>query len=349
MYQGPKIRNLALYLTRMQMLPGVYAAWGDVWYRGNGSSEELNELINERWGMGWTDLDPSKSTMFATHICSDRLFGFGIFGFPRPRFGDSMIAGAPPLPEEATASKLRYFFPNGNALITRSQRPGAPDLGLAVKAGNNGAAGGHSHNDNGTYYVATRGVPLVVDPGMEIYTRDSFGPHRFDSMMMNSYGHDVPWIGKTMQKGGTTALGQITSTSITDDVDSLTMDLTSSYAVPALIKVTRTYVLNRAKPSVEITDTADFSAPTDYGSAFITGSKWQETGPGAFLIYEKQAAVQATVTLEGQGPVLVNKVEPLTMHEAGAGYHPMRLGFNLDKPATHVVMHTLIVPVTAPK
>ena len=348
LFQGPKVRNLALFLTRMQMLPGVYAAWGDVWYRGNGSAEELAEMINARWGMGWTDLDPAKSTMFATHQVGDRLFGFGIFGFPLPQYGPSLVAGSPPTPEENATSQLRYFFPNGRALITRSQRPGAPDLGLAVKAGNNGDAGGHSHNDNGTYYVATKGVPLVVDPGMEIYTRDSFGPHRFESMMMNSYGHDVPYIGGMLQKGGREAMGQITGTSFTDDKDTLTLDLTSSYNVPSLIKVTRTYVLDRSKPAVEITDTADFRTPTNYGGAFISGSKWKEEGPGSFLIYEKQAAVRTAVTLETSGQALVNKVEYLTMHQAGAGYHPIRLGFNLDKPVTHLVMHTVIVPVTAP-
>jgi hypothetical protein len=107
-------------------------------------------------------------------------------------------------------------------------------------------------------------------------------------------------------------------------------------------------VLDRTKPSVEITDTADFKTPTDYGSAFITGSKWKENGPGSFLIYEKQAAVQTTVTLEDSGQALVNKIEFLKMHQAGAGYHPIRLGFNLDKPVTHVVMRTVIAPVTAP-
>jgi len=352
LFQGPKVRNLALYLRRMQMLPGVYAAWGDVWYRGNGSMEELEELINERWGMGWTDLDPSKSAMFATSPLGDRLFCFGIFGFPRPQFGDSMVAGSLATPEELAGGQLRQFFPNGCALITRSQRPGAPDLGLAVKAGNNGNAGGHSHNDNGTYFVATHGIPLVVDPGMEIYTRDSFGPHRFESMMMNSYGHDVPYIGGTLQKAGLAAQAVITNTSFTDDEDSITIDLTTSYDVPSLIKVIRTYVLDRTKPSVEITDTADFSAPTDYGSAFITGSKYVEKGPGSFLIYEEkgasQAAVQATVTLEDSSQALVNKIEYLKMHQSGAGYHPIRLGFNLDKPVSHLVMHTVIVPVTPP-
>jgi len=352
MFQGPKVRNMALFLKRMQMLPGVFAAWGDVWYRGNGSMEELNELINERWGMGWTDLDPSKSTMFATHNLGDRLFGFGLFGFPLPQYGDSPVAGSPATSEELAEGTLRTYFPDGKVLITRSQRPGAPDLGLAVKGGTNDHDGsgnkGHNHNDNGTYYVATKGVPLIVDPGMEIYTRDSFGPHRFESMMMNSYGHDVPYIGGTMQKSSPTALAVITDKSFTDDKDSITMDLTSSYDVPSLIKVTRTYVLDRTKPSVEITDTADFSAPTDYGSAFITGSKWTEKGPGSYLIYEKQSAVQTTVTLEDGSQTLLNKTEYLQMHQAGAGYHPMRLGFNLDKPVTHVVMHTTIVPVTAP-
>jgi hypothetical protein len=346
LFQGDKVRNLALFLTRMQMLPGVYAAWGDVWHLGNGSPEETMEMINARWGMGWTNLDPAESIMFAPHPCGDRLFGFGIFGFPLPQYGASLVAGAPATPEEEASSALRYFFKDGSVLITRSQRPDATDLGLAVMGGNNGHI--HSHNDNGTYFVATKGVPLVIDPGMEIYTKDTFGPRRFESMMNNSYGHEVPYVGKTLQKGGKDALGQITGTSLTDDRDTLTMDLTTSYTVPSLIKVTRTYVLDRTKPSVEIIDTADFSKPTDYGSALIKGSKWVEKGPCSFLIYEKDAAVQATVTLEGDGQALVNHIEPVTAHAAGTGYKPMRLGFNLDKPVTHVVIHTLIVPVPPP-
>jgi hypothetical protein len=58
--------------------------------------------------------------------------------------------------------------------------------------------------------------------------------------------------------------------------------------------------------------------------------------------------VQTTVTLEDSSQKLINKIEYLKMHSSGAGYHPLRLGFNLDKPTTHVVLHTVIVPVAPP-
>ena len=80
----------------------------------------------------------------------------------------------------------------------------------------------------------------------------------------------------------------------------------------------------------------------------ITGSKWKENGPGSFLISDKDSAVKATVTLEDNKQALVNKVEAVTAHQLPGTYHPMRLGFNLNQPVMHVVMRTLIVPVTAP-
>ncbi len=64
LFQGDKVRNLALFLTRMQMLPGVYAAWGDVWHLGNGSPEETMEMINAAgaWA-GPTSIRPSRSCL----------------------------------------------------------------------------------------------------------------------------------------------------------------------------------------------------------------------------------------------------------------------------------------------
>jgi hypothetical protein len=348
LFQGEKVRNIALYMQRFEMLPGVYAAFGDASAKTTGAPDELRELINARWNMGWTDLHPAKSTMFATHPLSDRLFGFGLFGFPFPAENGTMVAGSPAAPDEASDDKLRRFFKEASVLVTRSQRPGSPDLALALKGGNCGH--NHGHNDSGTYVVATHGKALVVDPGMEGYTALSFGPHRFDSMFMNSYGHDVPYIGKTLQKGGVTALGQITATTFTDDRDIIDMDLTTSYDVPALVKVTRNYVFDRTKPSVTVTDTADFTAPTDYGCALITYGEYKETGPGSFLIYDGDAAVQATTTVTtAPDAKLVNSIEVVQAHPPGPKHPPMRLGFNLDQPITHVVMVTTIVPVTAPE
>ncbi len=342
LFQGDRLRSTALYMKRLEMVPGIYPAFGDAWRskRGSVPPQDLMALINARWGMGWTDLAP-------TNLVGYGNVGFGIAGFPLPKFNETLVAASPSVPGEAATGTLRDFFKNASVLIARSNRPGAADLALALKGGDCGH--NHGHNDSGTYVVATKGMALVTDPGMEIYTRDSFNRNRYNVAINNSYGHDVPYVGRTLQKGGKTALGTITSTSFSDDKDTITMDLTTSYNVPSLIKVVRTYVLDRTGPSVEITDAADFKTPTDFGSALITGSKWKENGPGSFVIYDEDAAVQATVTLEDDRQALTNKVEPVTAHQLPPGYRPMRLGFNLSAPVTHVVMRTLIVPVGAPK
>ncbi len=350
LYEGEKLRQVALFLPHFRIVPEVFPAFGDAFARMRSMPSALMQLIKQRWGMDWSggEFEPDKSDMFRAHPLGDRLYGFGLFGFPLPTFGASPVAGSSGGAVSDKDEEKRFFFREGNVLICRSLQPGQPPFGMAVKGGRNYQ--GHGHNDNGSYVVAEGNVPLLLDPGMEDYTINTFGPHRYESMMMNSYGHDVPYVGKTLQKTGEEALGKIIGNEFTDAQDTLKMDLTTSYPVPSLTRLVRTYVFNRTGPSVEIVDEADFSAPTDYGSALVTLSGWKETGPGSFLVYEKNHALAATVTVEGAGDgvQIENKVEPITGFRLIKGMTPMRLGVNLTKPVTHVVLRTVIVPAVAP-
>ena len=163
---------------------------------------------------------------------------------------------------------------------------------------------------------------------------------------MNSYGHDVPYVGGTLQKFGPTATGKIVRMDFTDDRDTLVMDLTASYPVAALKTLTRTYVLDRTRPAIEITDEAAFSKPTSFGSALVTLWNWQAEGPGVFLLSHESAAARATVTVD-QGE-LVNHPEPIIGFLPPSKTQPERLGVNVTDPVSHVLMHTLIVPAEAP-
>jgi hypothetical protein len=348
LFAGAKQRQAALYLQHLRIIPGVWPAYGDA-YPKTTAPVALMQLINQRWNMGWTDIDASKSDMMAWHPLGDRLSGYGIFGFPRPDFGSP--PGSPPSPEEATAGDKRYFFKDASVLVCRAIQPNKPPFGMSVKGGQDGLP--HGHNDNGSYVVGYGGIPLILDPGMEEYTSKTFSSHRFESMMMNSYGHDIPYVGKTLQKGGADSLGKIVSTTFTDEKDTLVMDLTTGYPVPGMVHLLRTYIFDRATPSVEVDDDALFSKPTDYGSALVTISQEKETGPGCFLIYDQGFALAATVTVvtvETADPAakVVNKVEPITGFKLFPGIHPIRMGVNLDRPVTHVLLKTLIVPASPP-
>jgi hypothetical protein len=348
MFAGDKIRRIALFPRNFAIMDGIYPAIGDAELDVEppaipAAGAALLLFINQRWGMGWTDLKADDSEMFVFHPGGNRLSGVGIFGFPLPTYGASAIAGSSATPAEAASDSLRYYFPDGGLLITRSGQVGKFQMGVSIKGGNNNNP--HGHPDNGSYVVVLNGEALIVDPGAEPYTAQTFGPHRLESMMLNSYGHDVPYVGKTLQKVGPSAEGKIISTDFTPEKDTLKMDLTTSYAVPGLKKLMRTFVLDRAKPSLEITDEAEFSQPTDFGTALVTTSKFQEQGPGSFVISGAREAVQATVTVDELS--LNNAIEPITGHSPIAS-KPMRLGVNLTAPAEKVVMHTLIVPVELP-
>jgi len=275
----------------------------------------------------------------------DRLAGFGLFGFPLPRYGESEVAGSAATNDEKTDATLRYFFKDGNVLITRSQRPGAPQLGLAIKGGDNGFA--HSHNDNGSYVVVCNGNALLIDPGSESYTAKSFGSHRFESMFMNSYGHPVPYIAGTLQRAGKKSRGAILHTAFTEEKDTLVMDLLSGYPVAGLRKLQRTFVLDRVRPAIEIIDEAEFDQPADFGSALVTNSSWKQQAPGVFLIRNGKTALLASVTV--QGAQIEDRVEQITgFLPPSRKRNPTRIGLNLSQPAHHVLMHTVIVPTEPP-
>lgn len=353
LFAGDLQRQVALFPVHLQVIPQIWPAYGDCWAKYGpikpgvkltDVSGAFMDLINQRWNLG-LNVDLSTSDMTVTGALGENLSGFGMFGFPRPSFGPP--PGSPPVDATADEDK-RFFFKDASVLVCRSIQPDKPPFGLSIKGLHNGLP--HGHEDNGSYVIAYGDFPLLLDPGMENYVANSMNSHRYESMMMNSYGHDVPWVGKTLQKPGADAMGKVVSTTFTDDKDTLVMDLTTSYPVPSLVHLWRTYIFDRKATSIEIDDDVQFSKPTDYGAALITISQEKEEGAGAFLVYDKSYALAATVTAEETEPAaqVVNKVEPVTGFRLYASIHPIRMGVNLSQPVTHVRLKTVIAPAALP-
>jgi len=340
LYRGDKQRQIAEYFKGMEIIPGVYPAFGDAPITV-GVPVELLDLINQRWGMGWK-IDCSKSTMFVRHSLGDRLFGPGIFAFPMPMFG-----GKNPLPGSAIGtndtcqSSNRTFFPEANVLISRAWNQTGNEFGVALKGGTN--IGYHGHRDLGSYVVAYKGVPLILDPGKEEYTKDTFGAHRYESMMMNSMGHDVPLVEGALQAGGPDAVGKITSTRFSDDQDVVEMDLTHAYATPQLAKLTRTYKFDRKAPSLEVIDEVDFKEPSAFGTAVVTTSAIHRMSADTWSIKAGGASLRVRVS-EAAGQALADDIKPVTGISLPKDVHPERLGWNMERPVKHASIYLTITP-----
>ena len=125
---------------------------------------------------------------------------------------------------------------------------------------------------------------IAGDPGGETYTRRTFSPRRYESKVLNSYGHPVPVVAGQLQKEGEKYAAKIVSTSFSDDRDEVVIDISAAYhEKPA--KLTRTVVFERgAAPRVSIRDDVAFDAPAAFESPFVTCAKVERSADGRSLV-----------------------------------------------------------------
>jgi hypothetical protein len=347
LYHGDRVRQVATATRSLELSHGTYPSFSDcaVYMRPNVA---ILWLIKERFGIrepGWPDApdgvqalfrpewafqdfagrpDPKElaGAMFALHPQGDRLAAYGIFAFP---FSPGVAnEGAP-----VAADPLRSIFIDSGLAVVRDLTPGKPVLCLAVKGGHNGEP--HGHHDQGSYVIAVDGWPLLLDPGAELYTPATFSSRRYESMMNNSLGHPVPVVAGKQQLAGAAAKSVMLHTSVGDEQEVITLDLTACYDVPELKKLTRTFSFLRKEQRIEIVDRVEFSEARTFGTAFVTNSSWEERAPGAFTVSDGSAALD--VLVETDAGELITNTQPVTAPRQKPGIAPTRLGFELREPA----------------
>jgi hypothetical protein len=238
-------------------------------------------------------------------------------------------------------SPLRNFFPGGGVLIARNAPGVAPALAVALKGGNNDEP--HNHNDVGSFSVVMGTDMIVCDPGGEVYTKRTFGPHRYDSQMLNSYGHAVPEIAGQLQRTGAAARGVILETNFNAARDVFKLDLRSAYAVPSLEKLERTFEFQRgAAPSLTVGDAVKFSSPESFATALITWGRVTSAGPNALEIADGASRVRVTIDTQGRA---FKWRSDLIDEDVEGKRKPYHVDIALDKKITEAVITLKIEPV----
>ena len=196
----------------------------------------------------------------------------------RPRFADS--GGGRPSPQwlelgvklwpdlkplAQKALPLRTWFPEAQVYIGRGAK-----FSFAIKGGQNNLP--HCHRDLGSWVILSGDRYVAGDPGTERYTRRTFSAKRFDSNVLNSYGHPVPRVGGELQAGGKIAQAKVLGVEFTDACDTLRLDLTDGY--PCLRNgggsLVRTVTFDRAGGKVSIRDDFRSTKPHAFDSPAIT-------------------------------------------------------------------------------
>ncbi|GAA2094526.1 heparinase II/III family protein [Microlunatus panaciterrae] len=152
------------------------------------------------------------------------------------------------------------WFPDTQVLVAR-QLPGSPEgIYLAVKGGHNDES--HNHNDIGNFVVAVDGRPMIIDMGAGTYTRQTFGPDRYEIFTMQSGFHNVPEINGQPQQAGPEFRADAMAVEIGRDQVRCSIELAAAYPAGAGARSwRRQLVLARESTDagLEVTDSWDLA------------------------------------------------------------------------------------------
>jgi hypothetical protein len=331
MLDSEKIERLASFGHRMEITPGQYPAFADCRV-GSQPSVELMAFLSRRYGFGLEEVE--RKGLFHAAGPSSQLFSMGLFAF-----NDPTMKVIPPK-ENAATHPLRDWFPDAGILICRPAQAKAGGFGVAIKGGNN--AEHHNHNDVGSYLVTFAGQMPLADPGSEVYTARTFSSRRYESDVLNSFGHPVPRIAGKLQENGPEAAAKVTSSKFTDSRDTLVLNIKPAYDDKRLKTLDRTFIYSRGKSaSLTVVDSFEFDTPLQFETALITFSKWEHIGPDQLLIGEGDAAVYVNID-SGGADFNINATE--IKEDVSGGLVPVRLGISLIEPTSKGTIKMTITP-----
>ena len=324
----PVALSPALFPTRAVILNGVYPVIADC-SPGTRPAEKTSRYLAERLGLPVTG---SRDEIFLRpdrNLVSVALFGFLPQSLPLAQRAD-----------QTGDSPLRTWFTNAGVLICRPTTGSMIEFAAALKGGHN--AEHHNHNDVGSFSVVVGKKMVLCDPGSEVYTRRTFSAQRYESKVLNSFGHAVPVIAGQLQRAGAEARAVVLRTDFTEQADTLALDIRSAYAVPELQKLERTFVFHRHAPaSLTVQDKVGFSEPKTFETALVTWGKWKQLSENELLVTDGDDAV--SVKIETRGQAFTIRAE--TLHEdVHSTTKPVHIGIVLKSPLKEAAVTLTIAP-----
>lgn len=331
LFADPRIVPIALFGFRMEIAPGLYPAFADCHF-GARPDPVLMAYLSRRYQLGLLELERQYVGPGAGF--SSFLPEVAVFAMP------NSLQERPTTAEAPRRHELRDWFPDAGILIARPADLSPDKLAVALKGGHN--AEHHNHNDVGSFVVTLAGGVPLVDPGAEVYTARTFSSRRYESKVLNSYGHPVPVVAGQLQRPGSDARAKILETQFTEQRDVLKMDISSAYAVKELERLVRTFTYERTgRGRLTVRDEVAFGSPQEFEEAVITYSPWKRTDQG-WIVGEGRQAVRVRI-LPSSGELLWQEEEI----DENVTYRkkPVRLAGKLKEPVKELSVEIVIEPV----
>ena len=260
LYANPLLLQMALYMPRTQIAGEFYINQGD-------ASSILRPDADKLFRMG-------------KRLRSQDIVNFAIATIAP----DYLPATLPSLFDEVELRRQKAestplyrdtWLPETHIMAARERAGSTEGLYLACIASDNGKS--HSHNDTGSFWVYSNGLPILIDLGQESYQKKSFDIHRYEIPTTQSSWHNLPTIGEVRPGRAATQTGpaprQITAGDgfdegvgpqfeatnveyrVSEATAELSMGLDNAYPAAARLRSwRRTVRLTRAMHQIEIND-----------------------------------------------------------------------------------------------
>ena len=332
-YDDPKVRNIGQYVYRAQIAGDYFLNFADA-----GAIVSHSPSLIHRYGKRIQDPDMmALGAWFADS--SDK---------PMSHLRDTI---ARLLPALFTLDDLRETEPreplpgdvwmNEIEVMTARDIDGSSEgLYLAAKGGHNEES--HNHNDIGNFVVYADGDPVIVDAGVETYTRKTFGPERYTIWtMVSSYHSLLPTIDGAEQLPGPDFKATDISYSSDKQSATLKLDIASAYGKEAGIKKWQREITLHRGSHIEISDSYELSTkPDEITTSFLTPCNVDISRSDRILLSKRnfgngRTSGQARVTYPAGRNISFEKV-PITDSRMSTvwGTELTRVVLTARKPAT---------------
>ncbi len=153
---------------------------------------------------------------------------------------------------------------------------------LAVKGGTN--AEHHNHNDCGSFILHIDGHPIAMEIGAPEYTKEFFGPTRYEFLAARSFGHSVPVVNGYEQAAGSEYVSTMQPSLANDHRAEFLIDLTNCYPREAQCRsLQRRIELDLTQGTCTVTDRFELIRAVSFETAIICESDVALDGVNAVI------------------------------------------------------------------
>ncbi len=240
---------------------------------------------------------------------------------------------------------LRDTWLDGIQVMAAREKEGSyQGLYLAAKGGHNNES--HNHNDIGQYIIYANGMPVIIDVGVETYTKKTFSNQRYDIWTMQSTYHNLPTVNGIQQSPGQEFCAKNINYQMDDESVKFSLDISSAYPKEAgILSWNRHFYFDRdVEASIQIKDELSLNKETQDISFSMMAYRSPQLEKGA-IIFEDSDCYR--VRVEYDATMLQAFSESITIEDNKLksvwGDSIYRIVFKVIKP---VIQETLTMKIT---